>query len=218
MMQFAHKPLSEVKGLQFYKLMGSGKGLGFNPYPDWTTYALLQIWDSEAAADAFFRDSRLIGRYREKSQEIWTIYMKSIMAHGAWSGGNPFQASEDLDPDNPLLCIITRATIKMSKLRSFWKYVPTSEKPLEGNKSLIFTKGIGEVPVIQMATFSIWENKEALREFAYKSPEHQKAIKMTRELDWYSEELFSRFQPFKSQGSWKGKNPLPMITDIEFAK
>lgn len=34
-MQFAHAHISKTPGLQFYKLMGSGKDLGFNPLPDW---------------------------------------------------------------------------------------------------------------------------------------------------------------------------------------
>ena len=54
MMQFAHSPLKKVDGLQFYKLWGSGKE-NFNPLPDWSVYALLQIWDKEESAQAFFR-------------------------------------------------------------------------------------------------------------------------------------------------------------------
>jgi len=68
--------------------------------------------------------------------------------------------------------------------------------------------GIGEVPLTQMATFSIWKNKEALMDFAYKSKEHAQAIVKTRKLQWYNEELFSRFQPYKTVGHWGGKDVL----------
>jgi hypothetical protein len=210
MMQFAHKPLSRIKGLQVYKLMGSGKA-GFNPLPDWTVYSLLQVWDSEADALVFFSRSELMSRYRKKSSEQWTIYMKGIMAKGAWSGKKPFDKSDALDAENPLISVITRATIKSNYFFKFWKYVPTSQAPLAGNKGLIYTKGIGEVPFLQMATFSIWKDKASLMDFAYNSKEHQTAIKKTRDLDWYKEELFSRFQPYKSVGRWGGKNPLPEL-------
>ena len=73
------------------------------------------------------------------------------------------------------------------------------------------TKGIGEVPFTQMATFSLWQDKQSLMDFAYNSKEHQNAIKKTREMDWYKEELFSRFQPYRSVGSWNGSNPLGML-------
>ena len=210
MMQFAHKPLANTEGLQLYKLMGSGKA-GFNPMPDWSVYGLLQIWDSERQADAFFDRSALMKRYRNKSNEQWTIYMKSITAKGEWAGKNPFERSNSLDDKNPLISVITRATIKPKLLLKFWKYVPTSQQPLEENKGLLYTKGIGEAPLLQMATFSIWKDKTALMDFAYNSKEHQQAIQKTRQLDWYKEELFSRFQPYKSVGSWNGKNPLPEL-------
>ncbi|MFT4668268.1 MAG: heme-degrading monooxygenase HmoA [Polaribacter sp.] len=201
MMQFAHGSLANTDGQQFYKLMGSGKGMGFNPLPDWSVYALLQIWESEVQANAFFEHSKLMKRYRNHSIGRRTYYMKNIVAKGEWSGKNPFVAHPELDENNPQLAIITRATIKPSKLYRFWTYVPTSQKRLLNNPDLLYTKGIGEIPIIQMATFSIWKNKEAVQQFAYKSKEHATAIKMTRELDWYSEELFARFQPYKIEGS-----------------
>jgi quinol monooxygenase YgiN len=211
MMQFAHSSLANVDGQEFYKLMGSGKGNGFNPYPDWSTYSLIQIWSDEIAANEFFERSRLMKKYREKADEVWTIYMRSIKAHGEWSGQNPFRRSSSIDPSNRRLCVITRATIKTSMLRKFWKYVPHSEKPLTENSGLIYTKGIGEVPLTQMATFSIWEDEDALKAFAYNSPEHRKAIEKTRKLGWYSEELFSRFQPYRSFGRWLGRKQLPEL-------
>jgi heme-degrading monooxygenase HmoA len=91
----------------------------------------------------------------------------------------------------------------------FWQYVPTSQRPIQqGCKGLIYTKGIGESPLVQMATFSLWENMEALKNFAYHSPEHQVAIQKTRQLDWYKEEMFVRFQPYRSVGTWGGKSPI----------
>ena len=79
--------------------------------------------------------------------------MKNISADGTWVGKKPFEKGTDLNPDLPI-AIITRATIKWNWLIRFWKYVPTSQKGLEGNEGLIYTKGVGEVPVVQMATFS----------------------------------------------------------------
>ena len=210
MMQYAHAPLSKTRGLKLYKLMGTGKE-GFNPLPDWSVYGLLQIWENEEAASSFFETSDLMRSYTKKSDERWTIYMKSITAKGEWSGSNPFEKSTSLDEGNPLISVITRATIKPKLLFKFWKYVPTSQRSLVGNKGLIYTKGIGEVPFLQMATFSVWKDKASLMDFAYHSKEHQKAIQKTRSLDWYKEELFSRFQPYKSIGTWNGTNPLPSL-------
>ena len=206
-MQFAHKDLSKVEGQSFYRLLGSGKGLGFNPLPDWSTYCLLQVWDSEAAANEFFSSSNIMQRYKNQSAELLTFYMKNISAGGTWVGKNPFEKAADLDPAQPI-AVITRATIKLNWLLRFWKYVPTSHETLAGNEGLIYTKGVGEVPIVQMATFSLWKDFESVKKFAYSSTQHQEAIRRTRKNDWYKEELFARFQPYKSAGTWEGKQLL----------
>lgn len=211
MMQFAHPHLQRASGCQFYKLMGSGKGNGFNPYPDWSVYSLLQVWENEEAASEFFTHSTLMKKYQRKSSECWTVFLKNIAAKGHWSGKNPFEPSGSLDANNPLIAVITRATIRKRHLRKFWNYVPHSEKPLTDASGLIYTKGIGEVPVVQMATFSIWSSLESLQKFAYQSKEHVVAIEKTRHFDWYKEEMFSRFQPYKSIGKWQGEIMLPEL-------
>jgi len=207
MMQFAHSDLAEAKGLSFYRLMGSGKGKGFNPLPDWSVYSLLQVWESEEQANEFFNSSILIEKYKSHTSEQYTLYMKNISAGGTWVGKNPFEKGIELDPSLPI-AVITRATIKWNWLIRFWKYVPTSQEPLEGNKGLVYTKGIGEVPVVQMATFSLWKNFDAVKAFAYNSKQHKEAIRRTRKNEWYREELFSRFHPYKSSGTWQGNDLL----------
>ncbi len=207
MMQFAHKGLADIKGLSFYRLLGSGKGKGFNPLPDWSIFCLLQVWESEAAAHTFFKSSDFIKQYHQRTDELYTLYMKNISAGGTWMGKNPFEKATDLNPDLPI-AVITRATIKWNWLLSFWKYVPISQEALDGNDGLIYTKGVGEIPVVQMATFSLWKNFESVKKFAYNSKQHQEAIRRTRKNEWYREELFARFQPYKSSGTWEGKDLL----------
>lgn len=210
MMQLAHKSLKKVEGQSFYKLMGSGRGLGFNAFPDWSTYVLLQVWESEDDAHFFFDAAKIFQDYRNRATEIWTVYLKNVSAHGQWGGGNPFQIDESLSTTE-IIFVLTRATIKWHKIISFWRYVPTSHQPLKDNSGLIYTKGVGELPVFQMATLSIWKDTESLNNFAYSSKEHREAINKTRKLNWYKEELFARFKPYKSIGTWEGKNPIPHL-------
>ena len=208
-MQFAHASIRKTPGLTFYKLMGSGKDPGFNPLPDWSGYALLCNWENQAAANDFLQQAPIFKRYQDHTTEQWTIFMRQIHAKGLWSGSNPFSPASDLDETNPLIAVITRATIRKKNLVQFWRYVPISQSPiLKGCKGLIYTKGIGEVPLVQMATFSIWQSMEDLKNFAYNSPEHKEAISKTHKIDWYKEEMFARFQPYHSIGKWTGKDLL----------
>lgn len=201
MMQFAHRPMKKVNGLQFYKLLGSGKE-NFDPKPDWSVYGLLQVWDNEEVARDFFTISNLYKRYQSHSEQQLTFYMKSIKAHGQWSKQNPFEASDSLDENNSYISVITRATIKISMLKKFWDYVPTSQLDLVDNPNLLFTAGVGERPVTQMATFSLWNDARALKKFAYRSQNHRHAVQQTQALQWYKEEMFTRFQPYKIIGNW----------------
>ena len=193
MMQFAHKYFRNVEGLEFYKLMGSGKDFGFNPLPDWSTYALLTVWNNRKAADDFFDNSPLFELYKSRAEIIDTYYLHCIKSHGKWSGNNPFQ-SVTLSSVQNQIAVLTRATIRKRHLVKFWKYVPQSTSYLKDNPDLLYTKGIGEVPLTQMATFSVWKNLEAIKRFAYKDDSHKKAIQMTRKFNWYKEEMFSRFE------------------------
>lgn len=200
MMQFAHSALQKADGCSFYKLLGSGKE-NFNPFPDWSVYALLQVWDSEKKAEQFINESRLFKSYFKHSASHQILYLHSLQARGEWSGQNPFTSNKQLKNTSGKLAVITRASIKLNKLRQFWKFVPTSQQPLVNAKGLLYTKGFGEVPFVEMATFSIWNSTEDLNAFAYQSREHIEAIKKTRKINWYKEELFSRFVLYKSEGN-----------------
>ncbi|SCY20451.1 spheroidene monooxygenase [Nonlabens sp. Hel1_33_55] len=201
MMQFAHAKLKRTKGLSFYKLLGSGKE-NFDPRPDFSVYGVLQVWKDASYAAEYFDNSKLGKRYQKHSAHQLTFYLRNIKAHGLWSKQNPFEKSENLNPENPFVAVITRATIKLPMLRKFWNYVPSSQKDLIDNPNLLFTAGVGERPVTQMATFSVWNNVEALQQFAYRGKSHRDAIRQTQALQWYKEELFTRFQPYQIKGTW----------------
>jgi hypothetical protein len=54
----------------------------------------------------------------------------------------------------------------------------------------------------------VWQDEGALKSFAYRSRGHIEVMRRTRQEGWYSEELFARFQPYASTGSWDGEDPL----------
>ena len=205
-MQLAKGPVGTSPGLQFFKLLGSGDG--FSLKPDFSTYGLLCVWSNIQVARNFFHESAAFDRFRNNTAEQWTIYMHPVHAHGKWSGAAPFQINKNFVVQNELLAVITRATLHTKHVWRFWQYVPKAGAAVHTHDGLIFTKGIGELPVIQQATFSLWRSRKDMMDFAYKNPFHTEVIQKTRELGWYKEELFARFTPFYTEGSWNGEDPL----------
>ena len=101
-----------------------------------------------------------------------------------------------------MVSVITRATVKPTRLRKFWSHVPMAQSKLIENKGLILTKGVGEVPILQMATFSIWTDTSSMESFAQLNSGHGKASRKAMDYSWFNEYLFSRFQPYKGIGTW----------------
>jgi hypothetical protein len=187
-----------IKGLTFWKPLGSGSGNGFSIWPDWATFGLLTVFDSEENANLFL-DSEALSKYTKTAIDYSHVLMKSIKAHGQWSNQEPFISSIDYDASQPI-AVITRATIKPKLAHKFWKYVPSVSKSMDGHKGLIYSKGIGEYPIFMQATFSFWETGDDMMAYAYKNEKHADMVKKTKEFGWYSEELFSRFHVTEVRG------------------
>lgn len=193
--QMGTAPLAirKAPGLLFSKKMGSGSGNGFSIRPDFSTFALLAVWEKRDHAEHFFSNHPFIKSYEQQADSIKTYFLKATKAHGLWDNKQPFEMNGE-DVKDAKIAVLTRAKIKTSLLFQFWKNVPSVSKSIEGAKGLIFSKGIGERPLIYQATLSVWESKEHMFDFAYRSKKHVEMIKKTRELKWYSEELFAEFQ------------------------
>jgi hypothetical protein len=193
--------LEQNDGLKFFKLMGTGGGNGFSLWPDFTTYAFLGVWENEKSADDFLNHNDIIKNYFKKSASYRTIKMMSVKSHGLWSGQNPFPEHEFRKVDSELpVAVITRATLRPSRLLNFWKSVPTASAAIEKAQGVRYFKGIGEWPFVQQATLSLWDSFEAVKQFAYRDQNHAAIIKKTRSQNWYSEDLFARFQVLSDTG------------------
>ncbi|MDB5014971.1 MAG: hypothetical protein JWQ25_3173 [Daejeonella sp.] len=195
----------------FWKLMGCGKNGTFDLKPDWQQWALLVTWDKEDDFDKFYKSSFIAWWWRNFTQEQWTLICAPIASHGMWDGKQPFEINSDLKYQTGAIAVLTRATIRFSKLKRFWSSVKNVAEIMAKSKGYIASVGIGEAPFFLQATFSVWESMDDVKNFAYKSPEHSLVVKQTRDEDWYSEELFARFIPLKSYGHLNGHNPLQSI-------
>ncbi|MHA6247922.1 DUF3291 domain-containing protein [Pontibacter sp. CAU 1760] len=207
-MGIAPKQLQQVPGLLFFKMLGSGQGLSFSLMPNLRRYGLLCTWASEAAADAFLSGSQFIHTYQQHAQETWTVNLQPIQAHGLWDGQQPFTPLAAQPGTDGPLAVLTRASVNWLRIPAFCRYGLRTSKTLAEAEGLYCSIGLGELPFIRQATFSVWESVEAMKQFAYRDPQHQEVMRRTRAENWYSEELFARFIPISSAGTWNGHDPL----------
>jgi len=191
-MQRAHKFLQQVQGLAFYRMLGTGAGAGFSLRPDFSTYAFLSVWEHENDKNRFFDGHRLGRQFFERSFEQVAYHLHPIHTHGHWSGYQPFEVQKPLG-DKPI-GVITRATLRPSRLIDFWRHVPQASEAIKNAQGVHFYKGIGEWPFVQQATFSVWNSNEAIHNFAYKQKAHADIVRKTKKRKWYKEDMFNRFE------------------------
>ena len=197
-----HKNYFEnIDGLIFYKMLGTGSSPGFSMYPDFSTYALLLIWDNKLNADKYFESNIYYKLLLSKAYTYRRILLSSFKSVGLWDGVNPFERSINHSIENETkIGVITRATIHFAKLTHFWKSVKSASDAISSANGVSFFKGIGELPFIQQATFSIWDSENDINNFAYKNINHKNIIDKTKSQKWYKEDLFVRFHLLSDSG------------------
>lgn len=210
MMYKAKEPLKNTPGVQFFKPLGTGSGSGFSIIPDFGVYGVFIVWESEQLADNFL-NSELFESFRAHSEEQYTIFLTLNRSKGSWAGFRGWVASEE-DIENGPVAILTSATIRPRFLLSFWRMTPRVSRELNNFAGLVFSKGIGERPLMEQATFSVWKTKTEMESFAYQGF-HRKVVEETIRRDGFAEQLFARFIPIKAIGSWYGTNPVQTVLE-----
>ena len=186
--------------------MGTGAGSDTGPGIDARRTALFAVWDDESDLDRFLADHHIARRWAS-AEEHFQVRLRLISGHGKWRGVEVLEGLEPGGADGPV-AVVTRADVRRRSWREFGRAGREVDTELHAADGLIDVVGIGEAPVGRLATFSLWESNDAIDRYAYESPRHLQVIEQTRAGDWYREELFARFEPFGSTGTWAGRDPL----------
>ena len=201
--------LRRVPGLRFFKLLGSGANNGFGLWPNLDRYGLMAVWENATVAEAFFGQHPFWAGYERRSTETWTVQLAPLKSQGLWDGKNPFDYVPEIMPgDDAPVAVLTRASIRWWKTPRFWRYVAPTSAALAGAPGVVLAIGLGELPVVRQATFSVWRSAAIMQQYAYHDARHREAIRLTRQENWYAEEMFARFQVLASAGTVDGRDPL----------
>ena len=198
------------KKISFWKLLGCGKNGTFDIRPDWLQWGIFTVSDSDKND---INSECLYGSFINKwlkffRCEVYTYILQPIEGHGTWDGKEVFGTLPKQTDYEGAIAILTRATIRVNRLKNFWKNVQQVAEQMHTAPGFITSVGIGEVPWIKQATFSVWQSKGHMKTFAYSMQQHKEVIQKTRKEKWYSEDMFVRFKIINTIGTLYGKNPL----------
>lgn len=236
-MALARFDLARAKGVEFWKLCGSGTdgsggGQGFTPWPNWHVWAILAVFPDPASAEAALREAQPWRRWRARAAESCTFTLEPIAARGRWAGRAPFRPRPGPVPAGPApgngagraggtdaaararpLAVLTRASVRPAQATRFWSRVPRIQAVVNAHPALAFGIGLGEIPLVHQITFSVWPEAGAMAEFARGNGPHAEAVRAVRAGDWFSEELYARFRVTGASGTWGGRAPLHRLKD-----
>jgi len=212
-------PLGLAKNTQFWKLMGCGRNGTFDKNPDWRQWALLQVVGEDYFSPADVGQNKqpphsafMANYWRFFGAETYTLVLQPLEGHGLWDGKAVFGSLPKNTGYSGPIGVLTRATIRPRRLKEFWQNVGGVASQMAAAPGYLYSVGIGEVPFIKQATFSVWQSPELMKQFAYQMQQHKEVIRKTRQQQWYSEEMFTRFKLLAVYGTINGANPLQHCT------
>ena len=185
-----NKTLINFDGLKFIKLLGTGSKDGFSVIPDFSSYIMITSWENDDFRKKFIDENKLFQEISDKSSKRIEIKIDPYNYIGSWNGINPFKNKSSYKEGK--IIVLTRARVRLNKLINFFISTSSAAKSINSRKGAEYYKGVGELPIIEQATISIWKSEQSMKDYAYLDKNHLKIIHKARKNNWYSEELFVR--------------------------
>jgi hypothetical protein len=185
--------LSQTSGCRVGKVMGTSKAGTTRISFELRRWAIFAIWDNAQARDAFVQDSSVMRRWRSSSISLQHYSLSPLASRGTWNGVDPFPSVGSVNLSASRIAVLTRAAVRPQRFLPFARSVGAVDEELRAQSGCSLALGIGEWPVGEQATFSVWDSAKAIDEFSYKGDAHSEVVRRTFKENWYSEMLFARF-------------------------
>ncbi len=181
---------------------------GLLPSPAPGRLGLIAAWDDDAALDGFLGGHPLAKRL----ESGWHVRLEPLRASGTWS---PLPELETYGRDGELdepVAVVTFGRLRLSQSVRFLRANLPAADAAVADPAMIASTGLARPPWF-LSTFSLWRTNAAMCSYAYggSGDAHAAVIRAHRERPFHSESIFARFRPYRSRGSWDGRDPLAEV-------
>lgn len=200
---------AEVPGLQYAEtVITAPLGGSLLPSPRFKTVAMIAAWKSDEAFEAFSAGHPVARRFASG----WQARLQPLHVYGRWPGLSGLPEGEIKVGDEEPVAVLTLGRPRFRRLPAFLKASGRAEAEAAANPDVLALIGLARPPRL-VATFSLWRNVGAMRDYARGSSDggHPTATKADRANPFHHDSAFIRFRPYASQGNWDGRDPLAVV-------
>jgi hypothetical protein len=163
-------------------------------------------------------DARVLAPLADGAAERWRVVLRPASVHGSWAGFSPARADADagddhqpLRTDEPMVVLI-HGVLRARYLAKFARDSGEVGKQLARTDGYLGGLALADTP-LTTASFSCWRSVQDARTFAFAAGTHRDAYKIDRAEHRHATEFFVRFRPFRSEGTFEGRDPLAGVLD-----
>jgi heme-degrading monooxygenase HmoA len=175
------------------------------PRPTISEIGLIASWEDDEHLDRFLADEPLAGPFASG----WHVRMRPVRIFGAWPAMPGLPEGPTHVEDSEPVVVLTLGRPRIRTLLPFLRSSAGAEGALAGAPGLLAATGLARPPLRLVSTFSIWESAAAMRAYAHDDAgAHMAAVRNDRDHRFHHESAFIRWSPYRSAGSWDGRDPL----------
>jgi hypothetical protein len=212
----------EIAGLCFWRPLDIGGDFGWfrrHPSrrslyprlrPDFRHWAFYAAWEDESALDDFLATADVARAWAHGATESCHFGLRPIRTRGPWEGTRVLRGSEGNASGGPVV-YLARLDLSLRGAIAMWvSAAPGLLHHLPDNDELLLGLPLVDRPYVQPVSFSLWRNDESAMAFVRREGGHREAVMRVRRSQDDAVKRFSsaRFEPYRCEGTWKGRQPL----------
>jgi hypothetical protein len=183
--------------------------------PDFRRWAFYAVWHDEPALNEFLTASEIGRGWNEAAAQACHLWLRPNRVRGPWNGMQALRGSESAGhPDEPVAYLARLDLSPRGTLAMWGSAAPNLLHHLPDSDQLLLGLPLVDRPYMQPVSFSVWRTPQGAITFAHREQGHRDAVRRVRRSQHDVVQRFSsgRFEPYRSEGTWNGRNPLGLAS------